>query len=68
MAPDGLITTKTFSEILSELILLNSGEDSLPEQWLNLTQNQVKPLIFYPFFSEFLNEFFQLRLKLYLPR
>lgn len=56
MAPDGLITTKTFSEILSELILLNSGEDSLPEQWLNLTQNQVKSWILkrmYPFFGDF---------------
>lgn len=41
MAPEGLVSIKTFIEILNELMLLNYGSETLPEQWLNLSQSQV---------------------------
>jgi hypothetical protein len=41
VAPEGLVAMKTFVEIFNDLILLNFGNEILPEQWSNLNQNQV---------------------------
>lgn len=40
VAPEGLVAVKIFVEIFNDLILLNYGNDILPEQWSNLTSNQ----------------------------
>ena len=40
MAPEGLVAIKIFVEIFNDLILLNYGNEILPEQWSNLTSNQ----------------------------
>lgn len=45
VAPEGLVAIKTFIEIFNELVLLNYGNETLPEQWLNLSQNQVGNII-----------------------
>ena len=40
VAPEGLVSVKTFAEIFNDLILLNYGNEILPEQWSNLNANQ----------------------------
>ena len=40
MVPEGLVAIKIFVEIFNDLILLNYGNEILPEQWSNLTSNQ----------------------------
>ena len=42
VAPEGLVSVKTFSDVISDLILLNYGNEILPEQWSNLNPNQVR--------------------------
>ena len=42
VAPEGLISVKTFTEIFNDLILLNYGSEVLPDQWSNLTQSQIE--------------------------
>ncbi len=44
VAPEGLVATKTFTDIFNDLILLNFGNEILPEQWSNLSQAQIEHL------------------------
>lgn len=44
VAPEGLVATKTFVDIFNDLILLNFGNEILPEQWSNLNQAQIDHL------------------------
>lgn len=44
VAPEGLVTTKTFVDIFNDLILLNFGNEILPEQWSNISQSQIEHL------------------------
>lgn len=41
VAPEGLVAIKTFVEIFNDLILLNYGSEILPDQWSNMTPQQV---------------------------
>ena len=44
VAPEGLVAAKTFVDIFNDLILLNFGDEILPEQWSNLSQSQIEHL------------------------
>ena len=44
VAPEGLVAVKSFIDIFNDLILLNYGNEILPEQWSNLTQPQIEQL------------------------
>jgi hypothetical protein len=44
VAPEGLVAVKSFIDIFNDLILLNYGNEILPEQWSNLSQTQIEQL------------------------
>lgn len=42
VAPEGLVAVKTFIDIYNDMIMLNSNNEILPDQWSNLTSTQVR--------------------------
>lgn len=44
VAPEGLVAVKSFIDIFNDLMLLNYGNDILPEQWSNLSHSQIESL------------------------
>ena len=44
VAPEGLVAVKSFIDIFNDLILLNYGNEILPETWSNLNQIQIEQL------------------------
>ncbi|CAI9559576.1 unnamed protein product [Staurois parvus] len=44
MAPEGIISSKKFTEILMDLTTMNLGDDTLPDVWMHLTLPEIQEI------------------------
>ncbi|XP_075040474.1 sperm flagellar protein 2 [Mixophyes fleayi] len=44
VAPEGLISIKLFTDILTDLTSMNLGDDALPELWMHLTLSEIQEI------------------------